>query len=184
MVQLRPMTVVLDGGAPEDLGVVADDHRPLKGGGILQPDVGADAQVLPHDVLLRLVDLHIDLAAKDVVVRLAVRIGVADVPPVPLHREAVERCPHFEELGEEILGKVVILPFGDLGQNLRFQDVDAGVDGVGDHLAPAGLLQELDDLLFLVGDDDSELERVLDRGEGYGGQGLALFMEVDAPSGG
>ena len=48
-------------------------------------------------------------------------------------------------------------------QHLGLEDVDAGVDRVGEDLAPRRLLEEALDPPVVVGDHDPELERVLDR---------------------
>ena len=53
-----------------------------------------------------------------------------------------------------------------------------GVDGVAEHLAPGGLLQEPLDRAVLVGDDDAELERVLDRVQRQGGERRLALVEV------
>ena len=79
---------------------------------------------------------------------------------------------------EEVLGKVEVFPSGDVFEDLRFQHIDAGVDGIGDHLAPARLLQKLGDAFFLVGDHHAELQRVLDRGQGDGGHCLVVVMKI------
>jgi len=76
---------------------------------------------------------------------------------------AVDRSPHLEQQREELLREVVGAVVGDVLQHLRLEDVDAGVDRVGEDLPPGGLLEEALDAPFLVGDDDAELERVFDR---------------------
>ena len=64
-------------------------------------------------------------------------------------------------------------------QDLRLEDVDAGVDRVREDLAPRGLLEEALDAAVLVGDDDPELERVVDRLEADRDRGLLLAVEGD-----
>jgi len=77
------------------------------------------------------------------------------------------------------MGEIEILFRGDVAEYFRFQDVDAGIDGIGDDFSPAGLFEELGDLFFLVGNDDTELEGVLHRGEGDGGHCMMIDVEVD-----
>jgi len=52
-----------------------------------------------------------------------------DITPVTLDRESEQRFPFLQKQGEEVLGKVEIFSPGDEGNNFRFQDVDAGIDG-------------------------------------------------------
>src|SRR5581483_94571 len=63
-------------------------------------------------------------------------------------------------------------------EDLRLEDVDAGVDGVAEHLAPRGLLEEALDRTVLAGDDDPEVERVLHGLEADGGEGALLLVEA------
>ena len=62
----------------------------------------------------------------------------------------------------------------DVVEHLRLEHVDAGVDGVGEDLAPTRLLEEAFDASLFVHDDHAELQRVLDALQGDGHQGLAL----------
>ena len=64
-------------------------------------------------------------------------------------------------------------------QHLGLEHVDAGVDGVGEHLAPRRLLEEALDPALVVGDDDAELERVVDRLEPDGDGAALLAVERD-----
>ena len=64
-------------------------------------------------------------------------------------------------------------------QNLGLEHVDAGVDRVREDLAPGRLLQEALDAPVLVGDDDPELERVLDRLEADRDRCALVPVEVD-----
>ena len=71
----------------------------------------------------------------------------------------MRRAPR-EQLGEDVSDQSTD-SFADTSvEDLGLHDVDAGVDGVGEHLPPGGLLQEALDPPVLVGDDDAELERV------------------------
>ena len=95
-------------------------------------------------------------------VRLAVLVEIADVLPVPLERVPVQRPSHLEQEREELLGEVVRLARRDMPHHLGLDDVDPGVDRVGEDLPPARLLEEPLDPPLLVRDDDSELQRILD----------------------
>ncbi len=64
-------------------------------------------------------------------------------------------------------------------QHFRLEHVDAGVDRVRKHLPPRRLLEEPLDLAVLVRDDDSELERVLDRLEADRDGRAFLLVELD-----
>ena len=66
-----------------------------------------------------------------------------------------------------------------MAQDLRLEHVDAGVDRVGEHLSPGRLLEEALDPAPVVGDDDPEFERVLDRLEADRHRGALRAVEVD-----
>ena len=108
-------------------------------------------------------------------------VGVegAHVLPVAGGDRAEQRTLFFEELGEDLAGEVDGATGGDVVEDLRFEDEDAGVDGVGEHLAPRRLLQKAFDRAILVGDDDAELEGVIDRGQPDGGERLLGVMRGD-----
>src|SRR5919204_246163 len=112
-------------------------------------------------------------------VRLAVLVEVADVLPVAVHREAEDRSSHLEQQREKLLREVVRLVGWNVAQHFRLEHVDAGVDRVGEHLAPGRLLEESLDPALLVGDDDAELERVVHGLEPDRHRGLAFPMELD-----
>jgi hypothetical protein len=80
--------------------------------------------------------------------------------------------------GKRLAGEVDRLPLGNKFENLRLQHIDPGVDGVTEDLAPCGLLQESLDRAVFVGDDDAELEGVLDSLEGQRGQATAGLVEL------
>ncbi len=107
--------------------------------------------------------LQAHLLVERVEVRLPVLVDVPDVLPVALADVAVDRPAHLEQQREELLREVVGPVGRDVAQHLRLEHVDAGVDRVGEHLPPRRLLEEALDAAVLVGDDDPELERVLDR---------------------
>ena len=64
-------------------------------------------------------------------------------------------------------------------EHFGLQHVDTRVDRVGEDLAPRGLLEEALDAPLVVRDDDSELERVVDRLEADGHRRPVLSMEGD-----
>src|SRR5438105_1498209 len=90
-----------------------------------------------------------------------------------------ERPAHLEQEWKELLREVVRPVGGDVAQDLRLEHVDAGVDRVGEHLAPRRLLEEALDAAVVVGDDDPELQRVFDGLEADGHRRLLLAVELD-----
>ena len=118
-------------------------------------------QTSPRILSPGIVQAH--LLVERVEVRLPVLVEVADVLPVAVADVAVDRPAHLEQQREELLREVVRPVGRDVPQHLGLEHVDAGVDRVGEHLPPRRLLEEALDAAVLVGDDDPELERVLDR---------------------
>jgi hypothetical protein len=165
-----------DERAPRDARVVAYERGRLELlhvvdlRALADPDVAAQpdpAHVQPH------------LLVERIEVRLPVLVEVADVLPVAVHDVAVERAAHLEQEGEELLREVV-RPFGrHVLQHLGLEHVDAGVDRVGEDLSPGRLLEEALDLALVVGDDDAELERVVDGLEPDRHRGALLAVEGD-----
>ena len=148
-----------DGCLRRDAAVVADERGPFDG-----LEVG-ELHSLPHPHVAAQLDpgdVEGNLLVEGVEVRLPELVEVADVLPVALGDVAVERTTHFEEEREELLGEVERLPLRHMPKDFRVEDVDAGVDRVREDLAPRRLLEEAFDPSVLVGDDDSELERVVD----------------------
>ena len=86
--------------------------------------------------------VDLDLAVEDVLVRLEVGGRRPDVLPVAVGHVAVERLPGLEDGREHLAGEVDRAALGDAVEDLGLEDVDPGVDGVAEHLAPARLLQE------------------------------------------
>ncbi len=101
------------------------------------------------------------------------------VLPVAVGHVPVEALAGGQGGGERLAREVDRLSLGDEVEDLRLQHVDPGVDGVAEDLAPRRLLQEPLDRPVLVGDDDAELERVLHRLEGQGGQPPVAVVEVE-----
>ena len=142
-----------------DAAVVADEHRPF------DHDIGRDVGVLaePHPLpQLEAGELDLDPAVEDVLVGGAVRLERADVLPVPVDHVAVQLAALFEDRREHVAREVDDLALGDVVEHRGFEHVDAGVDRVGEHLAPRRLLEEALDRAVVLGDDDAELDRVLD----------------------
>ena len=168
--------VVADPGAGVDPAAGSEHRRAL------DPGVGVDLGALPQPdpvAQLEAGHLDLDLAVQHVLVGRHVGLERADVLPVALGDRPEQREALLEELREHLAGEVD-RPVGlDVVEDLGLQHEDAGVDGVAEHLAPRGLLEEAVDAAVLVGDDDAELERVLDRRQPDRGQRLVLVVEVD-----
>ena len=107
-------------------------------------------------------DFEPHLAFERVVVRLLVLFEVADVGPVRVDHVAAELHAVAQHLGEEVAREIVVAAPDHPVEDGRFEHVDAGVDRVGEDLAPRRLLEEARDAAGLVGDDDAEFERVGD----------------------
>ena len=140
--------VVADEGGPFDLLGVVDV------GALADPDVAAQADAA---------DVQLHLLVERVEICLPVLVEVADVLPVPLHHVPVDRTAHLEQEREELLREVVRPVGRNVPEHLGLEHVDARVDRVREDLAPGRLLEEALDLAVVVGDDDPELERVVDR---------------------
>ena len=158
-----PGVVAHEGGPLDLLEVVELDPLP-------QPDVSA--QTDPRHV-------QGDRLVERVEVRLPELVEVADVLPVLVEHVAVERPAHLEQQREELLREVVWPVARHVPEHLRLEHVDAGVDRVREDLAPGGLLEETLDPALVVGDDDPELERVLDRFQPDRHRRLLLAVEGD-----
>ncbi len=159
-----------------DPTAVADHDRAVDARLGADLHVGADPAALadlePADV-----DLH--LAVEHVLVGTDVRPELTDVLPVLLRHVAVQGVAVVEQRREHVAGEVDHLPLGDEVEDLRFEHVDPGVDGVGEHLAPRRLLQEALDGAVGLRDHDAELERVLHvlQRDRRGGVGVAVRFD-------
>src|SRR5205085_5397373 len=159
-----------------DAAVTADERRPfdlldaVELDALADPDVAADADAG---------DLQPDTLVQRVEVRLPELVEVADVLPVAVADVAVDRTAHLEQQREELLREVVRAVARHVLEHLRLEHVDAGVDRVAEDLPPPRLLEEPLDASVLVGDDDPELERILDRLEPDRDGGIALAVELD-----
>ena len=159
-----------------DAAVVADERRALDG-----LEVG-ELHALPHPHVAAQLDpgdVEGDPLVEGVEVRLPELVEVADVLPVALRDVAVERSTHLEEEREELLREVERPALRHMAQHLGIEDVDAGVDRVREDLAPRRLLEEALDAPVLVGDDDPELERVVDALQADRDERLLLLVEAD-----
>ena len=163
-------------GAGPDHAVVADDRRAVDDHA--RVDLGPLAQ--PHPgTELEAVDGHLDLLVQDVLVGLEVGLECPHVLPVAVGHVAIERLAGRQGFGERLAGEVHRLALGDEVEDLRFEDVDTGVDGVAEDLPPGGLLEESLDRAVLVGDHDPELQGVVHRLQGQGGHSTPPVVEVD-----
>ncbi len=142
-----------------DSAVVADHDGALDAGGgidvgaLAEPDPLADAE--PVDV-----DVH--PLVEHVLVGPEVRLERPDVLPVAVDDRADQRQLLLEHGREDVTGEVDDLVGVDEVEDAGLEHVDARVRGVGEHLAPARLLEEALDAAVGTGDHDRELERVLD----------------------
>ena len=80
---------------------------------------------------------------------------------------------------KELLREVVRAIVGDVAQDLGIDHVDARVDRVREDLGPGGLLEETLDPSVGIGDDDPELERVLDALQADRDGGALFLVEAD-----
>jgi hypothetical protein len=164
--------------AAGDPAVVAEVGRPLDGIEVVevhpvpQPDVAADADAG---------DLEAHALVERVEVRLPELVEVPDVLPVAVEDVPVDRPAHLEQQWEKLFREVVRSVLRDVLQHLGLEDVDAGVDRVGEDLAPGGLLEEALDAPVLVGDHDPELEWVLHRLQPDRDGGAVFSVCLDEP---
>jgi hypothetical protein len=167
--------VLPDVGAGLDLAVVTDHG----GADDLGRRIDLRALAEPHAVAhLEALDADLDLPVEDVLVGLVVGLERADVLPVAVGHVPEQRLGVVEQLREDLAREVDAGAFLDVVEDRRFEDVDAGVDRVAEHLAPAGLLEEPLDAPVLVRDDDPELEGVLHRLEADRRHRAPLLVEL------
>ena len=123
------------------------------------------------------VDRH--LLVEDVFVGRQVRLERADVFPVTLHHRTEQRLAGLEQRGEHLTGEVDAAASRDEVEDRRFEHIDAGVDGVAEDLPPRRFFEESLDRAIVAGDDDAELERIVDGSEADGGHRMVLAMELE-----
>ena len=173
---LREHRVRPDRGAVGDPAVRADECRPFDRLDLVDVDLLAHPDV-PAQPQARHLELH--ATVERVEVRLPELVEVPDVLPVALEHVPVERPAHLEQEREELLREVVRAVVGHVPQHLGLEHVDARVDRVGEDLSPRGLLEEPLDTAVVVGDDDPELERVVDGLEADRDRGALCPVRVD-----
>ena len=178
--------------------VVADPEVAADRAVLAESRPGADHAVVPHHRRTIEVDARVDLRtladphsrsqlepfdvdvhplAEDVLVGLQVGLESAHVLPVALGDVAEQALPRGERGGERIAREVDRTSFGDEVEDLRLEHVDPCVDGVAEDLAPGGLFEEPFDRAVGPGDDDPELERVVDGFQGEGGEAAPIGVE-------
>ena len=157
-----------------DHTVVTDDRRSVDDHA--RVDFGPFAEPHPR-AELEAADVHLDQLVEDVLVGLEIGLEGPDVLPVAVGHVPEQRLPGGQRGREGLAGEIHRLALGDEVEDLGFQDVDPGVDGVAEDLTPGRLLEEALDGPVLVGDDDAELQGIVHRLEGEGGHPPALAVE-------
>ena len=165
-----------DRGAVRDAAVRADERRAVDGLELVDVDLLADPDVPAEPEPGH---LELDAAVERVEVRLPELLEVADVLPVAVEHVPVDRPSHLEQEREELLREVVRAVVGHVPEHLRLEHVDPGVDRVGEDLSPRRLLEEPLDAAVVVGHDDPELERVVDRLEADRDRGALRPVRLD-----
>src|ERR1700694_3653883 len=164
----------VDEDAGLELALVADVGRAI------DPHVIADLDVLPDPyvaVPALAGNLDVDPSLERIPIRLVVGLNVADIAPIAGHQEAIERHRVGEHLGEDVAAPVHHRRGRHHVEHLWLDDIDPGVDLVGEDLTPGWLFEEAVDRAIRVGDDDPELEWVRHRGQHDGG-GRTLLLVV------
>src|SRR5262249_11301921 len=162
-----------------DAAVVPDHDGAFDAGGgvdvgaLSEPDPLPDAEPL---------DVHVDTAVEDVLVGTEVGLERADVLPVAVDDGADHRQLLLQDGREHVAGEVDHLAGTDVVEHARFEDVDPRVGGVGEHLAPARLLEEPLDRPVGAGDDDRELQWVLDPLERDRRERARVLVGLDDPA--
>ena len=149
------------------------DHGDTLWDGLGAPDAGG---------LLR--QAHIQLHLPREGVRRTVQIGpaVPHVAPVAAAGDAVQAAAGLQQGWEHILSKIPGPVRRDLLQHLGGEQIDAGVDQIGHHLPPGGLLHKADHPLLLVGEDQPVLQGRGMTEEDQGGLGPLGLMELHGGS--
>ena len=149
----------------DDLDARRDPHAVAQDDRAVQLRGGIDAAALTRqyarcDLGAERVEPH--FAFERVVVCLLVLLEVADVGPVRVDDVAAEFRAVAQHLGKQIFREIVVAAAGHSLEDRGLEHVDAGVDRIGEHLAPRRLLEEARDAAGFVGDDDAELQGVRD----------------------
>ena len=190
---VRPQDGALDDGAGGEMAVVADDAvgadagaglhdraladeaRRLDRGAVLDAGVGGNHR-LPGRVGE---GRRTEAAIHDVVVRLHVFLGRADVEPVAA-RDMRDECLAVLDQRREV---AALNREGRVGRNavegFRIEHVDAGVDRVADDLVGRRLLEEPQHVAVGVGLDQAVRAGIVHRREDDRGLRLALAVQRD-----
>ena len=102
------------------------------------------------------------LSLEDIAMHVHVALAAADVAPVAVSDDAVDRMAIRHQAREELGGEIERCTFRDVVEHPRLNDVDAGVDRIAEDLAPRRLLQEALDAASFVRDHNAEVERIGD----------------------
>ncbi len=159
-----------------DLGVVPDVEGTAKDG------IGMHFGTFRHPYArrdLEPVELDVDLALQDVGLRLHIALVGADILPVALRDIPIDRLALLHQLREDITGPVDGHISLDILEDLGLHDVNTGVHGVGENLAPGRLLKETLDLALFVDDGDSEFQGIRHPRQTDGDEGTLLLVETD-----
>ena len=124
-------------------------------------------------------DLELDLAVEHVLMGRTVGVEGADILPIAVAGIAEHRLAVLQQLRKYVAGEIDGPIRFDVVEDLRFEDIDPGIDGVAEDLAPGRLLEEALDRPVRVGDDNAELERVLHGLQADGCDGALLLVELD-----
>src|SRR5574337_671156 len=84
--------------------------------------------------------------------------------------------PLTHQSWKQIATEVELFSGWDQFEYLGFENIDTGVDGIADDLAPRRLFQKVRDAAVRSRDDDAILKRVFDSGQHHRGQGSATFV--------
>ena len=100
---------------------------------------------------------------------LQVLLKTPNIAPVAFRGIAEERFALLQKDGKQIAAEIGRTAQVQVPEDLGFEEVDASVDGIGEDLPGAWLLQEALDAPALIGDDHPELQRVGNPGQHDGG---------------
>ena len=123
--------------------------------------------------------MNLDEVVQRIQMRFLVLIQIADIAPISFGDVAVQSHVLFEHERKEILAEVVIFMKWNELKDLRFNDIDTGVDGVAEHFAPRRLFEKSRDLSLLVCNHDTILQRILRPCKDERGFCFFLFMKLN-----
>src|SRR6266511_1105567 len=172
--------VVAQDGRADDLDLGSDLHAipQIHGAGDARGLVDLDVAVGVHAGQDLLAERgRGQLALKQIRVRAHVLGDRSDIGPVAGGDVAIQRLALGQQRREEILAEIERLAGLVALEHAWLDHVDTGVDGVGEDLAPRGLLQELGDPAVLAADDHAVLEGIRDVHERQRHGGPPLLVE-------